>query len=251
MCRRARRRRVLRSAPRCRPEIRTRSERARERDTRVLRPVAPVHENERDPVERGGRAALVRNLHEAARVGSNLVVVDLVDHERRRRRRRRSAAGDAAKLDQVRRRHDDVDRPGGGVEASTARPVERADGGGSCGPYRRDPALRLDPGGPAAPAGPAAPIGPAVRSPGRARVTLRPRRPHGALRARRPSTLRPGGPRSFHVTTRSFLRQSDASRPHAGTPCPASGTRRSPRRPARSLPRTSWRSRRRSRSRRR
>ncbi len=47
----------------------------------VLGAVATVDEHERDPVERRSGLTRVRDLHEAAGVGTDLVVVDLVDHQ--------------------------------------------------------------------------------------------------------------------------------------------------------------------------
>ena len=148
-------------------------------------PSPPFTRTSAMPSSVAAERALVRDLHEAAGVRSDLVVVDLVDHERRgrrRRRRRRTAAGDAAKLDEIRRRHDDVERPRCAVEARAGRPVERAERGRSCGPLRTGGALcpcgaswtsrarlagrtrragrTIGPAGPTAPAAPVSPFGP-------------------------------------------------------------------------------------------
>ena len=62
-------------------EVRPRCEGARQCPAGVLGAVASVHEHEGDRVERRRRVTGVRDLHEAAGVRSDLVVVDLVDHE--------------------------------------------------------------------------------------------------------------------------------------------------------------------------
>ena len=117
-------------------------------------------------------------------------------------------------------------RPGCGVEARTGRPVERADGGGSCGTLRAGGTLcsggPAGPGGPAAPAGPAGPIGPT--GPVAPAEPVSPAGPGGPTAPCAPAgpagPCGPAGPRSFHVTTRSFLRQSDASLTTRRNPLP-------------------------------
>ena len=53
-----------------------------------------------------------------------------------------AAAGNAAKLDEIRRRHDDVERPRCVVEARAGRPVERSERGRAGRSLRTGRALR-------------------------------------------------------------------------------------------------------------
>ena len=109
-------------------ELRSRREGARQRLPAVLRAVAAVHEHERDPVERCRSRAGVGDLDEAAGVGTDLVVVDLVDHEsgvtggRRRRPARLARQGD-----QVGGRRADLDVAVGAVERLAGRARKRVD----------------------------------------------------------------------------------------------------------------------------
>ena len=171
-------------------------ERARERNAAVFRPVATVHENERDAVEHDRGCGRVRDLDEATRVRADLVVVDLVDDEparRRRRGRRRRRSASALELDHVAGSRGDRDRARGSVLPRARRAFEGAQRGergalrshrsrrscradwscwtdracGSCGTSRSgrpsragSASLALWPGwadGPAGPAGPGVP----------------------------------------------------------------------------------------------
>ena len=76
-------------------EVRTGSERAAQGLAQVLAAVGAVDEDERQPIELGRAEPGVVELDEPARVGSDLVVVDLVqNHVRRRLRGRRRKAGE-------------------------------------------------------------------------------------------------------------------------------------------------------------
>ena len=124
------------------------------------------------------RSGRVRDLDEAAGVGADLVVVDLVDDEAARRRRRgrgRRRPAVALELDHVAGSRGDRDRARGSVLALAGRAHECAQRGerralrshrsrrsrGPAGPAGpTGPAGPADPRGPAGPAGPLTPASP-------------------------------------------------------------------------------------------
>ena len=86
-----------------------RGERAAQRPAQVLAPVGAVDEDQREPLEVGRAEPGVVQLDESAGVGTDLVVVDLVQDEDRQRLRRRRVL--APGLDDAARVGPDDDRP--------------------------------------------------------------------------------------------------------------------------------------------
>ena len=161
-------------------QVRTRGEGAGERPAQVLVPGAAVDEHERDAREVGRGVAGVVDLDEAAGVGADLVVVDLVDHELggpgRRRRWRASVLarqhdravdlrldGDRALRRRARRAGDPVQRlDRRDRSARTGRPCRSRRPGRACRPgLAARPGVALAPAGPGAPSLPSVPAGPA------------------------------------------------------------------------------------------
>ena len=112
------------------------------------------------------------------------------------------------------------------VQADPSSAPSEAAPAGPCGPAGpcapAGPAGPAGPAWPAAPAAPAGPIGPAGPTAPAAPVSpFGPWRPAGPGAPAGPAApCAPAGPRSFHVTMRSFLRQSDASRTTRRNPLP-------------------------------